>query len=317
MAGKKILYVHGFASSGANGTVKTMRLILPEAEVIAPDLPVEPEEAAALLEDICVSHKPDLIIGTSMGAMYAEQLRGIDRILVNPAFHLADTLLKNNGLGRQDYHNPRQDGQTSFLVTKGLLESFRAVSAKCFQGTESDREHVYGLFGIHDNLVDCFDEFASYYPNAIHFDGEHHLNDHTFLRSVLPVIQWIDELQNKTQKRTLMVNLDDISISNGGVKAFHQLCQWYDAYVLVTNDHNRADLLPGRIAAADELLGVPAWNRVVVSNHKDLLLADYLVDSRCEELGGESFMGTAVKYGEDPFRTWDEIITFFERLGGQ
>ena len=101
MAGKKILYVHGFASGGQNGTVKTMGVLLPKTEIIAPDLPVEPEEAMTLLRSICDSEKPDLIIGTSMGGMYTEQLRGFDRILVNPAFHLADTLLKNNGLGRQ------------------------------------------------------------------------------------------------------------------------------------------------------------------------------------------------------------------------
>lgn len=118
MAGKKILYVHGFASSGQNGSVRTLRLLMPRAHVLAPDLPVEPFDAMELLRNMVVSEKPDLIVGSSMGAMYAEMLYGVDRILVNPAFQLADTLLKNNGLGRQEFHNPRQDGETSFLVTK-------------------------------------------------------------------------------------------------------------------------------------------------------------------------------------------------------
>lgn len=86
--------MHGFASSGQNGSVKTLRLLMPQAEVIAPDLPVEPFEAMNLLRNMMESEKPDLIIGTSMGAMYAEMLYGVDRILVNPAFQLADTLLK-------------------------------------------------------------------------------------------------------------------------------------------------------------------------------------------------------------------------------
>ena len=99
-AGKKILYVHGFASSGASGTVGRIRLLLPQATVIAPDLPVDPHEALSLLKDLCVREKPDLIVGTSMGGMYTEQLSGFDRICVNPALHLADTILKNNGLGK-------------------------------------------------------------------------------------------------------------------------------------------------------------------------------------------------------------------------
>ena len=31
----------------------------------------------------------------------------------------------------------------------------------------------------------------------------------------------------------------------------------------------------------------------------------------------DNFMGTNIQYGSDEFKTWEEIITFFERLGGQ
>ena len=45
MAGKKILYLHGFASSGQSGSVRTLRLLLPQTEIIAPDIPEKPQEA--------------------------------------------------------------------------------------------------------------------------------------------------------------------------------------------------------------------------------------------------------------------------------
>ena len=67
MAGKKVLYVHGFASSGQSGTVTLLKTILPKAEVIAPDLPLPPFEAIELLHEVCRSESPDLIIGSSMG----------------------------------------------------------------------------------------------------------------------------------------------------------------------------------------------------------------------------------------------------------
>ena len=171
MAGRKILYVHGFASSGQTGSVATLRLLLPGATVIAPDLPVEPSDAMDLLRNTVSSEEPDLIIGTSMGAMYSEMLYGVDRILVNPAFCLADTILKNNGLGRREFHNRRSDGETSFLVTKTLLEHFREVSSHCFEKAPEDSDRVFGLFGIHDNLVDTFGLFREHYPQAIRFDG--------------------------------------------------------------------------------------------------------------------------------------------------
>ena len=41
----KLIYFHGFASSGASGTVELLRKMLPSAQVIAPDIPVDPLEA--------------------------------------------------------------------------------------------------------------------------------------------------------------------------------------------------------------------------------------------------------------------------------
>ncbi len=317
-AGKTILYVHGFASSGASGTVGRLRLLLPQATVIAPDLPVDPHEAIALLKDICARENPDLIVGTSMGAMLTEQLAGHDRICVNPALHLADTILKNNGLGKQEFHNVRQDGQTSFMVTKALLEDYRAVSDGRFSHVEPER--VYGLFGTRDTMVNCFDEFAAHYPQSIHFDGEHQLNDHTFLWTLLPVMQWIDDRQEGRTKRTLMVEMDDVLRDTRNdlpigeaFKVFHHLSELYDAYIVCREDPNKPELWGENLKWAEAHIGVPAWNRVLVGNHPELLMGDYLLTRQ----GCDGFLGTVLKFGEDPFRTWADVQTFFDRLGGQ
>ena len=71
MAGKTVLYVHGFASSGQSGTVRRLQEVLPEARVIAPDLPIHPHEALALLHDVCQQEKPDLCLPSSCGATTA------------------------------------------------------------------------------------------------------------------------------------------------------------------------------------------------------------------------------------------------------
>lgn len=348
MAGKKILYVHGFASGGQNGTVKAMETLLPETQITAPDLPVDPHEAMALLHGICDTEKPDLIIGTSMGGMYTEQLHGFDRILVNPALHLADTILKNNGLGRQEYHCPRRDGQTSFLVNKVLVEAFREVSSHCFESTEAnadgissfgetddEKKHVYGLFGIHDTLVTgTFDEFASHYPNAIKFNGAHYMDDSVFMRCVLPVIERVDDAQEKHRKPAVIITLTDtlMDVRSGeskglkinemepfgsAVKAFAHLCRNYTPFVLIQSSANRPEIIPELIGWTAGHLGVPAWNRIIVSNRKDMVLGDYLIDRYPERLGAEDFMGTVLHFGEDPFRTWEDVTAYFDQLGGQ
>ena len=41
----KLIYFHGFGSSGEGGTVKTLKELLPDWTVMAPDIPVDPAEA--------------------------------------------------------------------------------------------------------------------------------------------------------------------------------------------------------------------------------------------------------------------------------
>ena len=67
----------------------------------------------------------------------------------------------------------------------------------------------------------------------------------------------------------------------------------------------------------EKRIGVPAWNRVVICNRKDMLLGDYLIDRYPERLNSDDFMGTVLHFGEEPFKTWEEVLTYFSRLGGQ
>ena len=319
MAGKKILYVHGFASSGQTGSVHTLRLLLPDAVVIAPDLPVEPVEALSLLRSLVETECPDLIVGSSMGGMYSEMLYGVDRILVNPAFQLADTILKNNGLGRREFHNKRADGETSFLVTKSLLEHFREVSSHCFERAGQDRERVFGLFGVRDTLVDTFDLFRGHYPQAIRFDGEHHLNDSVIVHSLLPVIRWIDDRQEGVSRPVIFISLSDklVNHSSGMAKAVETLAAGYDVHIVSGFDYDLPAGCPDIVKWCESSLGVPVWNRVTICNHKNLLLGDFLIDANPETAGGQDFMGTLIHFGSDTFKTWEEVLTYFSRLGGQ
>lgn len=311
----KILYLHGFASSGNNGSVRLLRSLLPDDVIISPDIPVEPVEALPMLERLCAEEDPDLVIGTSMGGMYAEQLSGRYRILVNPAFQLAESLLKNNGLGRQEFHSPRQDGQTSFLVTKGLLEAFRECSAKCFRNIEDDK--VFGLFGIHDTIVHTWDIFSCHYSNAIRFDGEHYMNDSTILHSLMPMVRKVRDLIDGRRRPVMYIGLETLRGVNSSVKAFRQLANVYDVYVVASPAYNSPETWGEPVSWAEANLGVDAWNKVIETGHRGLLLGDYFITCDPEEGGLSDFMGTVIEFGSEQFHIWEDVLTFFERLGGQ
>lgn len=323
MKGKKILYVHGFSSSGQSGTVVKIREMLPGATVVAPDLPLHPAEAMDLLHHTCETENPDLIISTSMGGMYAEMLYGYDRILVNPAFQMGDTMLKHGMLGKNTFLNPRQDGVQEFIVTKSLVEEYREITAKCFAGVteEESRDRVFGLFGDEDPVVHTRDLFSQHYRNAISFHGEHRMNDKILLHSVLPVVQWIDDRQEHRERPIIYVSIDTLRDARGNqmssaMKAFRYLFEHYAMYIVAPSPAYNPEYIAEVMRWAEDVVNVPAWQHLVFTNRKDLIYGDYLIDPS-DEYGAADFMGTLIKFGSDTFKTWEEIIEFFSRLGGQ
>ena len=191
----KVLYIHGFASAGSTGSATQLRNhFYPKGvQVLSPDVPVEPLRAIAFLRDYVVEHQPDLVVATSMGAMYAEQLRGIKRILVNPSFHMAK-LLTFRGMGRQEFRNKREDGAKDFKVDKQMIAEFKEVEKQSFDGiTSEDKQMVWGLFGTKDKNVNCQPDFRKHYGTAQMslFDGEHYLNGEVLSKVIIPLTETI------------------------------------------------------------------------------------------------------------------------------
>ena len=178
---------------------------------------------------------------------------------------------------------------------------------------------MYGLFGIHDTMVDTFGLFSSHYPNAIRFDGEHYLNDAAILHSVLPVLQWIDDRQEKRQKPLIFISLSEriVKHSSGFPKAVEYLAAMYDLHIVASVPYNEPGLGLKAFEWCEANLGVPVWNRLTLTNHKNQLLGDYLIDACPEENSGEDFLGTLIHFGSDAFRTWEDVMEYFGRLGGQ
>jgi hypothetical protein len=310
MKGKKIMYVHGFGSSGQSGTVTRLRTVLPGATVIAPDLPVQPAEAMTLLRELCDKEHPDLIIGTSMGGMYTEQLRGFDRICLNPALCIADTMQAHGMTGTQTFQNPRLDGIQQFYVDKALVKAYREVSEQRFTGLDDDdRQRVIGLFGDRDDLVDTYDLFREHYPHATHFHGEHRMDDRSYMHSVVPVIRWIDDRQQQRQRSIIYIGIETLKDAydkpaSSSQKAVRQLIEHYDVYFVGQTDAS---------AWLEEYINVPAWQHTIYTPRRDLLYGDYLISRQKE---GDT-MATLLQFGSDTFKTWEDVIDYFSRLGGQ
>lgn len=331
MKGKKIMYVHGFGSSAQTGTVTRIQEMLPNATVIAEDIPVHPAEGFAMLKAMAEREQPHLIIGTSMGGMYTEMLHGFDRILINPAFQIADTMGAHGMTGRQVFQNPRKDGVQEFIVTKSMVKEYREMQEQCFQYISSpevsdeekaaEQRRVWALFGDKDDLVDTYDLYMQYYSQGISFHGEHRTNDKVFLNSVMPVIRWIDDRQEGRERPIVYISITALRDHrnmqhSSAMKAFRRLLESYQVYVVADSPNYDLGYVKAVQEWTREVVNVPAYRHLIFTNQKNLLYGDYLIDPSSEN-GASDFMGTRIAFGSDTFKTWEEIMEYFERLGGQ
>ena len=199
---RKLMYVHGFASSGSSGTVMTLRRHMTGWRVVAPDLPVDPFEALRLLRDMVEREQPDIVVGTSMGGMYTQQLWGVPRIVVNPSFEMSRSLLFGK-MGRNKYTSKRQDGATEFRIDKGVVERFKLMEKEQFNGiTEDEKALVVGLFGDKDPVVHFQPLMAQLYgeERCRWFQGEHRLNDTVVKKVLIPLIDELVGIKDESEK---------------------------------------------------------------------------------------------------------------------
>ena len=319
MKGKKVMYVHGFASSAKSGTVALLRALMPNAKVVARDVPVDPRQGMSMLRDMCSQERPDLIIGTSAGGMMSEMLYGFDRILINPAFQMGETMLKHDMLGRMQFQNPREDGQTEFIVTKALVKLYGETTSECFGNADSEgeQERVWGMFGDEDPIVDTFGLFSLHYKNAVRFHGGHRLTDHIAIHYLIPLIRRIDDRQEGREKPILYICIDSMRDSRGkpvsGMhKGFESLLENYDIHFVCPAPTNCHSAIPDAQLWIEDVISSPAHDRILFANDTSLLYGDFIISSESQP----GFMGTSLRLGSDEFKTWDDLVTFFGRLGG-
>jgi hypothetical protein len=90
-----ILHIHGFASCGTGTKARVLVERFGADRVLAPDLPVAPAEALALLQKLIGEHRGLLLTGSSLGGYYATWLagrEGLPAVLINPAVRPYETL---------------------------------------------------------------------------------------------------------------------------------------------------------------------------------------------------------------------------------
>lgn len=145
---KKILYIHGYNSSGSTG--KSMQEIFPKyfpgCEVIAPKISPYFKEAREQISEILRNNDIDLVIGTSLGGFMTLKINApkIQKIVINPIFDPYVDLAKIDA--------PEE-------VYKTYIDDSIFVRTP-------NHSKLIGIFGDKDALVNYRDYFKMFFSNA-------------------------------------------------------------------------------------------------------------------------------------------------------
>jgi uncharacterized protein len=185
----RLIYIHGFRSSS-----RSFKAALLQAELaargaadcfVAPDLPVEPDLAIALIRDRIRPSEADTLVGSSLGGCYATWLAeqtGCKAVLLNPAVHPARDLQGQVG-PQAGYH----DGKPFVFEHRFLAQLQRYETAAitrperyfliAAQGDEvlDWQEMVAAFPGARQKIIPGSDhglsDFASYMAEVLAFAG--------------------------------------------------------------------------------------------------------------------------------------------------
>jgi predicted esterase YcpF (UPF0227 family) len=190
----KIIYFHGLGSGCNSGTVTYLRLKLPDVQIIAEDMPVEPEAAIAKARKMCEEHQPDIIMGTSYGGFLCFRCHGdFKKVVVNPAFSISAFIRDVLGLGKQEYFCARTDGETSYEVTQELIDDFIFYEGKLPEEiTDYDKNTTWCFIGDNDQFIhDGYERFCENFdPSKVsRYPGYHQLDTRSIKKFVLPKIK--------------------------------------------------------------------------------------------------------------------------------
>ncbi len=145
------LYVHGMGSGAKSGTKSSLGHYLDGYEWLSPELPVEPAEAMAILEDYVKVFSPELIAGTSLGGLYLLYLDAPEatKVAINPTYNI-ETTLRRIGYGKHPFHCEREDGATEYTIDEPLVKRYMSVRD---DHTPVPSKHMVALFSTDDELV--------------------------------------------------------------------------------------------------------------------------------------------------------------------
>ncbi len=183
----KILYLHGMASSHESNTAAYIRKYMPNVEVIAPDLSIDPSIAFPQIKKILDEQKIDVIVGHSLGGFMAQKFRGYNKVLINPSLGVSYfKLLK----GTNHYKHNRYDGVQTWFVDDRICHEYKTMETTQYDGLTADEDNItIGMFAWWDVVTRMSAHwFKQHYTHRRFMPGLHFPSEKMVQNYIVPAI---------------------------------------------------------------------------------------------------------------------------------
>ena len=170
-----IIYIHGFNSAGNSAKPEALRKMFPGVNIVAPTFDYKnPAAVQKNLESLCLTRRPKLIIGTSLGGFFA-LLCGASHhypaMAINPTTKPSETLARNIGKNK-NYVTGKQ-----YIFTEQDIEKYRKLEEEQFNSIVLEDELTCFVLATDDERLGDHTYLESRYPqckNFNYFDGQGH-----------------------------------------------------------------------------------------------------------------------------------------------
>jgi predicted esterase YcpF (UPF0227 family) len=191
----KILYLHGIGSGAESNTACQLIEYFKntDVQVIAPELPVKPKEAFDYIQTIQKQEKPNIVIGTSLGGLYARFLHGPIKILVNPVLN-AEDIVKAVGYGTHNFVTTRTDNSLVYEIDNVFISQLSELIAEQSKFVDDELENeTYGLFGTQDSVVSNYNAYVALYGGKQFYQisAEHRLSNKNIQEELIPLVNYL------------------------------------------------------------------------------------------------------------------------------
>lgn len=183
-----ILYLHGMASSHESEIGAAIRKYMPDAEVLIPDLSIDPNISFPLIDKLLKENKVDVIVGHSLGGFMAQKYRGYKKVMVNSCL---GTTFFRFFKGKNKYKHNRYDGNPYFVVTDQICEDYKRLEKSQFENISTEEQQLtVGCFATWDlyTRLACH-WFKQHYTQTVSMPGRHFPKEETVRDYVVPAIR--------------------------------------------------------------------------------------------------------------------------------